>query len=276
MPRTHSAASRTAATATIASLCRSRPGSSLPSSSRLPRASSCLVLLILSALAAVPAAAWDVNSDASPSAFRAFHRRFSADAYPYPRHGAAPLGLIGFEVYAESTYDAGFDEDPLIENALGDDLTGGFLAVGRVGARKGLPAGIDIGLSYGRALGGDVTLLSGEIQYALLKGGVLSPAFSVRVTGNRTVDPGAYELDQYGAELLFSKGFTVLTPYVGAGLVRSEGTLHSTLTSTRLEETDTRGVLYGGITLNLILPRITVEVEKADEVQGAVRVGFGF
>ena len=67
-----------------------------------------------------------------------------------------------------------------------------------------------------------IKLISGEIQYAILHGGLLSPALSVRVTGSRTIDAAAYSLDQYGAELLLSKGFTVLTPYVGAGFVRSK------------------------------------------------------
>lgn len=244
-------------------------------SQRLPSAFAFFFALALGcALVPPPAAAWDVREDAPASDFRAFQRRFSADAYHYPRHGAAPLGLIGFEVYVDATYDAGFDDEPFAATVLDDDLTGGFLSVARVGARKGLPGGIDLGASYGRALGGDLKLLSADLQYAIIKGGALTPALSVRVTGTRTLDAGAYELDQYGAEVLLSKGFTILTPYIGAGLVRSEGTLSSPLR--RLEETDTRGVLYVGAVLNLLLPKIVVEVEKADEVQGAVRVGFGF
>lgn len=233
-----------------------------------------LLTLALTTLAAAPAAAWKVDPSSPPDAFQAFHRHFAADAYAYPRHSAAPLGLVGFEIFAEATYDAGFDDESFADDAIDGDLSGGFLSVGRVGLRKGLPAGIDLGLSYGLALGGDVKLLSGEIQYAILKGGALSPALSVRVTGTRTVDTDTYDLDQWGAELLASKGFTVLTPYIGAGVVRSKGTLSGGLDS--LSDTETRGILYGGLTLNLLLPKITVELEKADQVQGAVRVGFGF
>jgi len=240
----------------------------------LPLPLPLLLALALTALAAAPAAAWKVDPNAPPSDFHAFHQRFAADAYAYPRHGAAPLGLVGFEIWADATYDDGFDDEPFAGSAIDGDLSGGFLSVGRVGVRKGLPWGIDLGLSYGLALGGDVKLLSAEVQYAILKGGALSPALSVRVTGTRTVDADAYDLDQYGAELLASKGFTVLTPYLGAGVVHSKGTLSGGLD--QLSDSETRGVLYGGVTLNLLLPKITVELEKADEVQGAVRVGFGF
>jgi hypothetical protein len=234
------------------------------------------LLLLLSLLAALPAAAsWEVNGDATPEDFRAFHRRFSSDAYFYPRHGAAPLGLVGFEAYVDATYDKGFDDESFNTTAVTGDYTGGFLSIARVGVRKGLPGGIDLGLSYGKALGGDVKLLSAEIQYAIAKGGLVSPALSIRVTGTRTLDAKAYDLDQYGAEVLLSKGFTVVTPYVGVGVVYSRGSLESPLGFT-LKETTTRPVIYAGATLSLLVPKIHIEVEKGEALQAAVRVGIGF
>jgi hypothetical protein len=235
-----------------------------------------LLVLFLAFFAAFPAQGWEVSRDATLEDFQAFHSRFSSGAYFYPRHGAAPLGLVGFEVYADATYDGGFDDEPFNDTAIDGDFTGGFLSVGRIGARKGLPWGIDLGLSYGQALEGDVKLLSAEIQYAILKGGLVKPALSIRVTGSRSMDSEAYDLDQYGAEVYLSKGFAVLTPYVGAGLVYSKGTLDRGSLLPAFEEDETRGVIYGGVTLNLLLPKITVEIEKAEVVQGAVRVGIGF
>lgn len=236
-----------------------------------------LLILLLASLAAVPVqASWEVSPDATLEDFQAFHSRFSSGAYFYPRHGAAPLGLIGFEVYADATYDEGFDDEPFNDTAIDGELRGGFLSVARIGARKGLPGGIDLGVSYGRALEGDVDLLSAEIQYAILKGGLVKPALSLRVTGSRSMGSQTYDLDQYGAEVLLSKGFAVLTPYVGAGIVYSRGTLDRGPLLPGFEEEETRGVVYGGLTLNLLLPKITVEIEKAEVVQGAVRVGIGF
>lgn len=232
------------------------------------RAEKAFFLFLL--LAAPALHAQDVEED-----FQAFHRRFSAAAYHYPRHGAAPLGLVGFEVYVDAAVDQDFGDEPYVETVLGDDLLGDFLAVGRVGVRKGLPGGLDVGVAYGRALDTDIKLLSADLQYAILKGGTLSPALSVRVTGTRTLDAEDYELDQYGAELLFSKGFTVVTPYIGGGVVYSEGRFES-LTDGTFEEEETRGILYGGVVINLLLPKIVVEVEKGEVVTGAVKVGFGF
>ena len=56
--------------------------------------------------------------------------------------------------------------------------------------------------------------------------------------------------------------------------MRSEGSLDSSLGRT-FEDNTTRGVIYGGVTLSLLLPKITVEIEKAEVVQGAVRIAFG-
>ncbi|HBL26906.1 MAG TPA: hypothetical protein DD490_08740 [Acidobacteria bacterium] len=231
-------------------------------------------MTVLLALFALPVAAAEVRPDASEAAFGDFHRRFSLAAYAYPRHGAAALGLLGFDVYADVAVDRTFGDETFARAVLDDGLTGDMLGVVRVGARKGLPGGFNLGVSYGRALETDVKLVSAEVQWSILKGGPLTPALALRATGTRSLDDSAYTLDQYGAEILFSKGFTVLTPYVGAGVVRSEGTLDATRGRT-FTTTETSGVLYAGVTLNLLLPKITVEVEKADVVQGAVRVAFG-
>ncbi|HEV7519070.1 MAG TPA: hypothetical protein VGR07_22500 [Thermoanaerobaculia bacterium] len=236
-------------------------------------AAAVLALAAPAALAPRPAWAWDPVAPAPPGDFTAFHRRFSSDLYPYPRHGAAPLGLLGFEVYADATYDSSFDSQPFFKTVVDGNLPGGVLSVGRVGVRKGLPGGVDLGVSYGEALGSQVKLVSAEVQYALIKGGLLAPALSLRATGTRTVGSGAYDLHQFGAELLLSKGFAVLTPYIGAGLTYSQGRLGRGLA----ERTDntTRAVAYAGLRLNLLLPKIIVEVEKGEVVQGAVRIGFG-
>jgi hypothetical protein len=232
------------------------------------------LLLLLVSLAA-PAAAWDFGFDPPRKDFEAFHRRLSGDVYHYPRHGAAPLGVIGFDVYADATVDRGFDEEPYVGTVVSNDFPGGLLSFARVGARKGLPGGVDIGAAYGRALGGDLKLVSADLQWAMIKGGTLSPALSLRLTGTRTVDADRFELDQYGAELLLSKGFAVLTPYIGGGAIYSEARLERELLPA-LEDDHTQGMLYAGVTLNLLIPKITVEVEKAEAVQGAIRVAFGF
>lgn len=232
---------------------------------------ACLALFLL----ALPAVAWDVDGTAGEEDFQAFHDRFSSAAYFYPRHGAAPMGLLGLEVWVDTSADPDFGDEPFTATTIDGDLPGDVLALARVGVRKGLPGRIDLGVAYGRAVGGDVELVSGEISWAAIEGGSVVPAVGLRLTGTQTLDSGAYALEQYGLEVLVSKGFLVATPYVGAGLVRSESTL-TRPGGDEIDESSTGPVLFAGVRLKLLVPSLTFEVERGEHVQAAVRIGFGF
>lgn len=233
------------------------------------------VALAICLLAAAPAAAWEVRDDAPRPAFEAFHEHFATAAYHYPRHGAAPLGLVGFELYADLSADLELEDEDFFTDAVSGDLPAGALSVARVGVRKGLPGNVDLGLAYGTVLDGDLDLLSADVQWAFLDGGAVSPAMALRFTGTQTLSGDPYELDQYGAELLLSKGFTILSLYGGAGVAWSEGTL-ARATGGELTVDGTQSVLYAGVVLNLLLPKITVEAEQGEGFQVAARLAFGF
>lgn len=233
------------------------------------------VCTLLGLAAAGPSAAWTLRGDAPAADFALFHRRFASDVYFYPRHSAKPLGWAGFEIWADVSADPGFGDQGFAATVLDGDLPLDALAITRVGVRKGLPRGFDLGLAYGRAVGGEVELVSGELGWALIRGGAVKPALGFRFTGTRTLDAGDYELDQYGAELIASKGFAAVTVFGGAGLVRSESALIRP-SGGRLSEKTTDPVLFAGVTLKLLLPRLTFSIEQGEEIQGAVRIGFGF
>src|SRR4051812_40694145 len=72
----------------------------------------------LALAAARPAAAWTVDGNAPRADFEAFSRRFASDAYFYPGHGAAPLGLVGFNVFAEGSYDGGFGSESFADSTV--------------------------------------------------------------------------------------------------------------------------------------------------------------
>ena len=239
-----------------------------------------VLLVVLSALAAAaivrPAAAWEVRPDAPAGAFEDFHRRFAFAAYPYPRHGAAPLGITGFRIYAEATADREFEDEPFFAAVVDGDLPLDTLSIARVGVRKGLPGGIDLGASWGRAVDGDLELISGELSWAILDGGAVAPALALRLTGTQTTGGGAYDLDLYGAELELSKGFAVATPYVGAGAYAADGALDRGALGARFETDHTAGFVYAGVTINLLVPKLTFEVEQGEAFQGAFNLAFGF
>lgn len=241
--------------------------------------SMALFLLAGSLLPAAPSFAWDLLDNPPREDFVAFHERFSTSAYFYPRHSAKPLGWVGFEIYGDISADVGFGDEDFARTTLDGDLPADALSLVRVGVRKGLPGGFDLGAAYGRSLGGDLELVSGELSWALVRGGALKPSLGFRLTGTQTLEDGleagSYDFDQYGLELIASKGFPLVTIFGGAGVVRSESTLENAFGS-RLSDETTQEVYFAGVTLKLLLPRLTFSVEQGEELQGAVRLGFGF
>lgn len=238
------------------------------------------VLFVLSSCLFVFApsvSAWQVRGDASEPQFQAFARRFAVASHAFPRHGAAPLGITGFDVYADISYDGTFGDDALAQGALRGSLPNDAMAITRIGARKGLPGGFDVGASIGEALDGDIRLLSADVQWAILDGGPLSPALSIRVAGTETQSSGAFTLRALSAEVLASKGFAILTPYVGAGVIASRAKLDRPGALPSFEDEHTQAVAFVGATLNLLLPKFTAEIERSeDTTQYAFRVAFGF
>lgn len=252
-----------------------RPSTSLRRRRRRPMAVLGILALVL-VLAPPTARAWEVDVTASPDELVGFHERFSLMAYPYPRHKAEPLGLVGFEIYGEAAALPDAD-DATVRAATDGSLPGDALAVYRVGARKGLPGRIDLGVSLAKTLDGeDMDLVSAELSWAILEGSVATPALQLRLTGTQTLDADVYDLEMYGAELLLSKGFPIVTPYIGGGVVHAEGTFDRSGRALPTVTTDgTEALAFVGATFNFALFKITAEVERGHEVQGAVRFSVG-
>jgi hypothetical protein len=213
------------------------------------------------------ARAWKVDGNASPAELAAFHHSFGVASHLFPRHKAEPLGWTGFEVWVDTSFLPDYQEGGVSGNLPKDGL-----AVSRVGVRKGFPRGIDLGVALGRA--GDVDLVDAELEWAILRGGAAKPALGVRLAAGRAKDD-VYELDRWSAELVLSKGFGPVTPFVSAGVVRCEADFRPT-SGAAFGVNETHEVLAAGLTLSLLLPRLTVSVEEAGELQFAVRASFGF
>ena len=244
------------------------------------RAGTLAAIAILAGLALAlctgrPAAAWTVDGNAPSSDFQAFNQRFGSDAYFYPRHGAAPLGLVGFDVFVDASYDKSFGSQSFTETTIDGGLTGGGCPVGRVGVRKGLPGGFDLGVAYGQALDGDVKLVSAELQYALSNGGTVAPAVGIRLTGTRTLDAHAYNLDQYGLEILRLEGLPRPHP-LRRRRHRPQQRPSATATSAASRRPTPAASPTPGSPSTCCSPRSTSRWRRRDVVQASVRVGLRF
>ncbi len=213
------------------------------------------------------------QSPTTEQVFERFVEEFGASVYPYARRGAQPLGITGFEVYAEIS---GRDFDQQAFSAVVDGLDDPLVPV-RVGVRKGLFGGIDIGASYAEVIDLDYSAWAFDVQKALLEPGAFRPGLGLRLAYTDGDLGNDLTFRQYGGELIVSKGFTVIAIFGGAGLVRSEGDLRNFgVIGSRLESSATTSVLFAGLRLNLLLPKFTLTVEKADQVQASLAVAFGW
>lgn len=190
-----------------------------------------------------------------------------------PISPAEPLGLTGFDIGLEVTATE-------IKNRSAWDLASSgdapdTLYVPKLHVLKGLPLGFDVGAFYSKVPGQDISLWGGEVRYAILKGGTVSPALSVRGTYTKLQGVDELDLDTKGLELSISKGFAMLTPYAGIGRVWVEST-PNTITPLSSESFE-HNKYYVGANFNLMLVNLALEYDRTgDNNTYGAKVGIRF
>ena len=170
---------------------------------------------------------------------------------------ATPGGLLGFSIGTYGSYATTRD------SGAWQRLTGSAVdGVGTIGLRasKGLPFGIDVGGFYARIPGSDAAVWGGELRYAILDGGVATPAVALRGTYTRGSNTGDFSYASYGTDVSISKGVLFFTPYAGAGYVHS-----STRADGRFglaKENLDRAKFFAGLGFKLLLLDATAEYER--------------
>jgi hypothetical protein len=136
------------------------------------------------------------------------------DVVTFPNLGtAASTGLAGFEILVAAggpQVDTGSHWWGYVDGTT----LGGTLYGQRVIVRKGLPFNLDVGVQAGQALG--ERFWGGEVRWGLLEGGAVSPALALRATYSRLAS-SAFSLNVGEGQLVVSKGFLVVSPYVALG-----------------------------------------------------------
>jgi hypothetical protein len=175
-------------------------------------------VLALAALWCVPARAAGIHFDTGfTTADLAKMADALGDVLMFPNLApASPTGVMGFEVLAAAggpQVDTGQHWWHDVDGAR----VGGVFYGQRLIVRKGLPARLDVGVQAGQVLG--ERFWGGEVRWALLEGGAVSPAAALRATYSRLASTGL-NVDVSEAQLVVSKGFLVVTPYAGIGYRR--------------------------------------------------------
>ncbi len=220
-------------------------------------------------------------------AFKSFSREVGS-AISYKNVApAAPLGITGFDIAAEVTF-VDIRKDAAYWRAATGNNAPSVYAIPKVRLRKGLPFGIDVGVMYSKVPDSNIQLYGAEIAKALLEGSPVSPALGVRATYTRLAGVGYLDLQTVGLDASLSKGFFILTPYVGGGAVWIDGKAKGRLASDPAFIAVNGGAplktekfwqerVFGGVKISpLPLFNVTAEVEYSGVTTYSLRAAIGF
>ncbi len=136
------------------------------------------------------------------------------------------------------------------------------LLVPRLHAHKGLPFGMDVGASVSAVPDTDLSIIGGELRYALINEGIVTPSLAVRASYSQIQGITDFDLNSSALEVTISKGFLLLTPYAGAGLLRSVADPHGFANLDK--KTFEQKKVYAGLTLNLGIA-LTLEIDTTGD-----------
>lgn len=188
---------------------------------------------------------------------------------------AEPLGLIGFDLgisYNMSTLK--YKHMDKVSANPRDNLDAISLH-----AVKGLPLGIDFGLTYTTLPLSNLSTWSGKLSYALVEGGTLYPAIGISGNYTQTTGDQAVSFNSYGAELGISKGFANLTPFAAVGMINGEVTPEETnLGSASLSKKSVSMMKYAaGLNINLLIMDVMIAYNQIGEVPTyTLKAGYRF
>jgi hypothetical protein len=243
-----------------------------------------ILLLTILAVAASPAWAKDFrvqdackpSSPSQPSPCQSSFDSMAEDAVAtidYKAMGPAEAtGVVGFGIGVVAAYIP-IDIDQSWKDVTGTEFSG--LGILGLQVTKGLPLNIDVGAIYSIIPDTNVQLFGGEIRYAILPGSTVSPALGVRASYVTVTGVDDLDLESKAVDVELSKGFAIITPYVGAGYVWGVAEADPQYGLEDAEVNKTKA--YIGARISFGLFEITPEVGQiGDNTTYNMRGGFSF
>jgi hypothetical protein len=252
-----------------------------------PRIGFLTVLIALAFGAAAPVRAADNDIQLSGTLtredFRSLTRQLGFAASYFPLAPAAPLGILGFDVGVEATAVKISQNSSFWQRAVQDSNPPSYLVIPRLHAQKGLPFNLDIGASYAAVPSSDISLIGGEIKWAILSGGVVAPAVAVRISGTKLFGGSQVHLETYSVDLSISKGFLFLIPYAGIGQLLVNSRTDSAairLANGGVDFRETQNLTKGFVGLKIAPPVIpfslVAEADFSTVTAYSIRANFSF
>jgi hypothetical protein len=229
----------------------------------------------------LPALAQDFsfNPLISSGEFRQLNLIVGQSIYPTPIDPAVGRGLLRFDIGVGAVAVPVDDRAAYWVNAVDADiLTEGYLAVPRIIVSKGF-FGIHVSGTYAQIPDSDAQILGGTVDVPIIDGGLIRPTFSIRGAYGELRGVDEYSLKVYGAEAFLSKTIGPVTPYVAAGLMRTDAQGRVFLRDVEIlrltdEAEDERYTI--GARISLLVPKISIEATQGEELTYSAKVSLGF
>lgn len=187
---------------------------------------------------------------------------------------AAPLGVTGFEMGIGAT-STKMSNPQLWNKATGGASSLKSIILPKLYFYKGLPFNIDVAAFYSRVPTTNIKLTGLELRYAMLEGGVASPAVAIRGAMTRLSGVDQLALSTKNLDVSISKGFAMFTPYAGIGSVWVDSTPNGAGALTK--ETFRQSKIFAGANINMGFSNFALEYDKTGSATSySAKLGFRF
>jgi hypothetical protein len=230
-------------------------------------------------IVALPLAAQDISFDPriTDAEFEKFSRVIAQGIYPTPVQPARATGLLGFDVGVAGTA-VSIDKNSLWwQYATDHDFsTNGYVGVPRLVASKGFGFATISG-SYAKLGSSGIKTYGATVDFPIFRGTVVTPEIALRGSYATITGADVFKQKVYGAEAFISKGFGPVMPYAAIGRTLSDSTGTITVpVAHSIHDQSKVNRITAGVRLSLLVPKIAVEVTKAEVTSYAAKVSFGF
>lgn len=234
----------------------------------------CAGLGFAAAALAAPAQAADFNAIGllTQAEFRDFSEDVGAAASYKGLVPAESMGITGFDVSLAIGATEVANNSVLRKAASGNSIPSAVPSVS-LRAIKGLPFNVDVGVSLTRLPSTGVQALGGEVRWAFIEGGAVTPAVAARLALSTLSGVDQLKLRTQSLDISTSKGFGPLTPYAGIGVVRVNASAPGT---TLARENSSLSKVFAGLNVAYAPLALGFEIDKTGSatsygVKAAVR-----
>ena len=255
---------------------RCLPSPRMGRSLRTSRRAAALGVALAGWATATPVLAADLSTLQllSQSEFRQLAQDLGAIASYKGLASATALAVTGFDVATSLSWSTLTQREVWNKAAAGLGSPSG-VPLPALRLAKGLPLGLDVGVMMAAVPATSAQLTGAELRWALFEGGPVTPALGLRLHASRLSGVNQLSLGTSGFDAILSKGFTLVTPYVGVGALRTNATAQ---VSTHLAgENLSTSRTFVGAHVNFGLVDMTLEGDRSSGLRTlSGRLGYRF